>query len=84
MNFYNGAVQRHRLDLDTDDLSMLQLFEQSIQNTALRPAVHSGVDRMPVAKTLWQAAPFAAMLGNVQNGIENLKIGQADIASLPR
>ena len=83
MHFDHGAVQRHRLDLDTHDLSMLQLFKQSIQYTALGPAIHASVDRVPIAEPLGQTAPLATMLGHVQDGIENVQIRLADIAPLP-
>jgi hypothetical protein len=39
---------------------------------------------MPVAEMFRQAAPFAAMLGHIQQGVEQLQIGQANIATLPR
>ena len=81
MNFYNGAVKSHRLDLDTDDLSMLQLLEQSIEHPFFDQRFILRVNGVPVAKSLWQAAPFAAVLGHVQNRIENSKIGQADVAA---
>ena len=84
MNLHCRAVQGYGLDLDADDLSMLQSLEQSIQHAALGPTVHARVDRMPVAKALWQTAPLAAVLGYIQNGIENLKIRKAYVASLPR
>ncbi len=84
MDFHNGAVSGHGLDLDAYELSMLQPLEQSIQHAALGPAIHSRVDRVPVAKALWQAAPLAAMLGHIQDGIENLQVRKAYIASLPR
>ena len=83
MNLHYRTVQGHGLDPDTDDLSMLQPLEQSVQHAALGPAVHARIDRMPVAKALWQAAPLAAVFGYIQNGIENLKIRKAYVASLP-
>ena len=84
MDFHYGAVQGHRLDLDAYELSMLQSLEQSIQHAALGPAVHARVDRVPIAKALWQAAPLAAVLGHIQDGVENLQIRKTYIASLPR
>lgn len=84
MNLHNGAVKGHGLDLDADELSTLQLLEQSIQHPVLGPAVHARVDRVPVAKTLRQTTPLAAMLGHIQNRIENLQIRQAYVASLSR
>src|SRR5688500_9169757 len=84
MDFYYRAVQGHSLNPDADDLSTLQLLEQSVQNTDLGPAVHARIDRVPVAKPLWQTAPFAAMLRNVQDVIENLKIRKTDVPTLSR
>jgi len=63
---------------------MLQLREYPIQNTQLRPAIHAGVDRVPVAEALRQAAPLAAVLGYVQDRIQHLQIRKADVATLPR
>ncbi len=39
---------------------------------------------MPVAEAFGQPSPLAAMLGNVKNGIENLQVGMADVATLTR
>jgi hypothetical protein len=63
MNHYAGAVERNGLYSDTDDLLMLKLLKHTAQNTALCPAVHAGLEGMPVAKAFGQAAPLAAMLG---------------------
>ena len=68
MNLHYRTVQGYGLDLDADDLSLLQTLEQSIHHAALGPAAHTRIDRVPVAKALWQAAPFAAVLGHIQNG----------------
>lgn len=84
LNLDYGAVQRHCLDAYTHELRALQLLEHPVQHTALAPAVHAGVERMPITKALRQAAPLAAMLGHVQNGIEYGEVVQADIAPLHR
>jgi hypothetical protein len=39
---------------------------------------------VPVAKVLWQAAPFAAVLGHIKQGVEQLQIGHAYVTALPR
>ena len=83
MNLHYRAVQGYGLDPDADDLSLLQALEQSIHHAALGPAAHACIDRVPVAKALWQAAPFAAVLGYIQNGIENLQVRQTYVASWP-
>jgi hypothetical protein len=82
MYLHDGAVQGHRLDSDTHDLSMLQLGKHPIQHAALRPAIHAGVDRVPVAEPLGQATPLAALLGHVQDRVQHLQVGQAHIAAL--
>ena len=82
MHFHGRAIQRHGFDLEADDLSMLQLCEHSIQHTTFGPAIHAGVDRVPVAEACGQAAPFAALLGHVQDGVQHQQIGQAHVATL--
>ncbi len=84
MNLDNGAVQGHRFELDAHDLLALQLFKDPIQDPGFGPAIHAGVDRVPVAKALGQTAPLAAPLGDEQDRVENLKIIQTDVASLNR
>jgi len=84
MYFDDSAVQTHRFDPDAHQLLMLQFLEQSIQNTRFRPAIHARVDRVPVAKALGQAAPFAAILCYKQNRIDDLKVAERDIAALNR
>ena len=84
MHLDDGAVERHRFDLDAHDLGMLQLLEHPIHHPHLGPAVHAGVDRVPVAKSLGQAAPLAAVLGHVQYGVQDLQIGKPDVAPLSR
>jgi hypothetical protein len=84
MHLHDGAVERDRFDLDAHDLSMLQLLEHAIHHAQLGPPVHPGVDRVPIAEALGQATPLAAVLCNVQDRIQDLQVGKADIASLPR
>lgn len=79
-----GAFQRHGFDLDSHDLGLLQLLEHAIQHPGLGPAVHARVDGVPVAEALGQAAPFAAVLGDVQDGVQHLQVAQADVAALRR
>jgi len=82
MNLHHGAVQRYRLDLDAHDLGLLQLLEHPVEHPALAPAVHARIDRVPIAEALGQAAPLAALLGHVQDGIQNTEVGQTHVAPL--
>ena len=84
MHFDRRAVQRHGVDLHPDDLSMLQPFKYAIKHTGFRPATPARIDGVSAAEALGQATPFAALLGNVQDGIQNLKVREADIAALAR
>lgn len=84
MHLDAGAVQRHRFDRDLHNLRLLQLLEGPVQNARLRPATHARVNRVPVAEALGQATPFAAVLGDVQDGIQHLQIREADVAALQR
>ena len=84
MHLHNRRVQRHRLDADADDLLALHLLENRIQHAALRPSIHARVDRMPAAEPLRQAAPFAALLGHVQNSVQHHQVRQFHVAALHR
>jgi hypothetical protein len=76
-----GAIQTHVLDSDGQNLLLLQPSENPIQHSRFTPAIHPRVDRMPVAKLLWQASPFATMLHHIKEGIEQLQIGHAHVAA---
>ena len=82
MHVHGRTVQRHGFDLEADDLLLLQLREDLIQDAAFGPAIHAGVDRVPVAEPCGQAAPFAALLGHVQDRVQHSQIGQAHVATL--
>lgn len=78
------GIKRDGFKLDLNDLRTLQLLEGTIKNSGLSPTVHARIDRVPVAETLGQAPPFAAVLGHVKNGVEHLQVGQTDVAALTR
>ena len=52
-------VAAGRCDMKTQDLHLLTLGNDPIAHTTLKPATDAGSDRIPVAATLGQAAPFA-------------------------
>jgi hypothetical protein len=84
MHLHRGRVQCDRLDLDAHDLLQLQLLEDPVHDPAFRPAVHPGVDGVPVAKPLRQTAPLASMLGHIQQRVQQLKVRQTHVATLHR
>ena len=84
MHFDDGGVQFDGRDLDAHDLLALQLLKDAIQYAIFGPAVHAGVNGVPVAKTLGKSPPFAALLGHIQNRVQHREVGQAHVAALPR
>ena len=84
MHFGDRAVEGDGFDLDLNDVPSLYGLEDLIQDAALGPAHHTGVDRVPGSKMFREAPPFAALFGDIQNGIENLKVGESHIAALNR
>ena len=84
MHLDDRAVEGNGFDLDLDDVPSLQGLEDLIQDAALGPAHHAGVDRVPGSKMIGEAPPFAALFGDIQNGIENLKVGESHITTLNR
>lgn len=84
MDFDDSAVETDRFDLDANQLLLLQLLKQPIEHTGFSPTIHAGVNRMPIAKPLRQSAPFAAVLGHVENRIDDREILVRDVAALAR
>lgn len=82
MNLDRGRVERKGFNLDSHDLLGLQLLEDAIQNAALGPAIHARIDAMPVAKSRWKTAPFAALLGYIQNRVQHSEILELHIPAL--
>jgi hypothetical protein len=76
------AVQAHRFDPYTHNLSMLQFFKQAIEHATFRPAVHTCIDGVPIAEALGQPTPLTAMLGHVQDRIEHAQICVVDVTAL--
>ena len=81
MNCDRGRIQAHRLDANVHQLFALQLRENAVQHAALGPAVHARVDGVPRAETLGQAAPLAAVLGDIKKRVKKLQMGDPYIAA---
>jgi hypothetical protein len=54
------AVQRHRFQLDPDDLLHLQLLEDAVKNAVPGPPAHPHIDGVPAAEALRQTTPCSA------------------------
>jgi hypothetical protein len=84
MHFDRGAIQAHVLAAEGQNLFLLQSGEDPVQHSRFTPAIHPRVDRVPVAKLFGQATPFATMLHHIKQGVKQLQIGHANVATLPR
>jgi hypothetical protein len=82
MDFHGGRIQAHGFDADAHDLLALQLLEDVIQHPALGPAVHAGVDGMPISEAFGQSAPLAAVLGHIEQCVQHLQVVQLHVAAL--
>jgi hypothetical protein len=60
----------------------LERLEHAVEDTRRRPTAQPRVDRVPVAKPLWQRPPFAAILGDEENRIDDIEIGDPHVAPL--
>src|ERR1700683_1062666 len=58
-------------------------FKNTLQHALLGPAAQPRVDRMPIPKSLREAAPLAAVLGDEKNGVQDIQILELDVAALP-
>ena len=59
-------------------------LQDAIPHAVLGPVIQASVDGVPVAKSLRQSAPLAPLLGHVQQRLEHLQVGKADMASVAR
>ena len=84
MNLDNSAVKRKNLDFDGNEPLALKPLKNSGEGAVFAPAVHPGINGMPVAEFFWETPPLAAIFRDVEDGIENLEIIQGNISPLPR
>ena len=84
MDLDDGTVQGDGFEPHADDLCVLQLGKDAIQHPALCPPIHARIDGVPVAESLGEPAPFALLLGDVQDGIEYVEIVERHVAAWGR
>ncbi len=60
---------------------MLHLCKDAIQHPARRPPIHASINGVPVAEPLEQRAPFAPLLGDVQDGVQNVSMVERHVAA---
>ena len=84
MDLDDGTVQGDGFELHAEDLRVLQLGKDAIQHPALCPTIHARIDGVPVAESLGEPAPFAPLLGHVQDGIAYVQIVERHVAAWGR
>jgi hypothetical protein len=84
MNLHTGAVERSCGYLDGYQALLLKSLEYSIEGAILTPTTHASINGMPISKMFRQSSPFASLLKNIQNSVDDLQIILSNIASLPR
>ena len=84
MDLHDGRIDHDRLDLDAHNLLPLQTLKDLVQNTALGPAIHAGIDGMPGPEALGQSPPLATMLRYIEQRIQKLQVGHLHVAPLTR
>ena len=67
---HNGGVDHHVFVV----VIARQLFENALENTALRPPAEALVDDLPIAETLGQIAPRNAGSISVENGFDEQSV----------
>ena len=82
MHFHAGGIQTDRFNANAYQLLALQLLKHRIQHATLGPAIHTGVDGMPWTKAFGQSAPLAAVLGDIEQGVEKLQVRHPYISAL--
>ena len=82
MDFDGGRIQAYGLDTDAYDVLALPLFEDVIPHAALGPAIHAGVDGMPISEAFGQAAPLTAVLGDLEQGVQPVPVVEFYVAAL--
>jgi len=75
VHLHKGAVQRDSLDPHADDPRFLKGRENPYQYPLAGPTAQTGVHGVPGPEMLGQTAPFAAILGYIQHGVEHLEVG---------
>ena len=81
MDLDDGTVQGDGFELHAEDLRVLQLGKDAIQHPALCSTIHARIDGVPVAESRGEPAPFAPLLGDVQDGVQDMQIVERHVAT---
>ena len=84
MHLGAGAVEAKALRVLADRLLLPEHGEQPLEHAAARPAAEPGVDRLPFSEALRQGAPFAAVLQDVRDRIDEVDGRNPHVPALNR
>lgn len=84
MDLDAGAVQTEAFDADCNQALPLKGFENPFEDALLGPPAKPRVDGVPIAVFFRQTPPFAAVLGNIEQRIEQAPVIDFHIAALHR
>ena len=76
MHLHAGAVERNGLNFNGNELLALEMLKDPVERAVFAPAVHAGVNGVPVTEVFRQSAPFTAVFQNIQNGVDYVEIIQ--------
>lgn len=84
MHLHTGAIERNGLNFNGNELLALEMLKDPVESAVFAPAVHAGVNGVPIPEASRQSAPFTAVFQNIQNGVDYIEIIQRNIAPLRR
>ena len=84
MHLGTGAVEAEAVRIPAGRMQFPKRGEQPLEHAAARPAAEPGVDRASFSEALRQGAPFAAVLQNVQNRIDDCDVRNPHVPALNR
>ena len=84
MHLGAGAVEAEAVRVLAGDILLPERGEQQLEHAASGPAAEPGVDRLPFSEPLRHRAPFAAVLQDVQDRIDESDVGNPHVPALNR
>ncbi len=74
MEFDARAVEVKTVDGHADHVVSRKRINQPVQYARVGPTAHAGVNRVPFAEPFRQGPPFAAILGDTEDGVDHSKV----------
>ena len=84
MHLDAGAVEAEAVRVPAGRMQFPKRGEQPIEHAAAPPTAEPGIDRASFSEPLRQGAPFAAVLQDVQNRVDDCDVGNPHVSALNR